>query len=263
MGESHGLERKASVKQLKIAVGLPHYQGRSSFEHGRMWMQFGHTLACSEERFSLVSFSLVDVCGIDRARNECIAGARKGNADWLLMVDGDTWVSDGGDLLQMISDADKVDATIVGAAVPRRTLGDEGRTLMVYSSPERGQLVSLTEAHLKSTQFDDRLSIVNQAQWKSWFESFCPVDAMATACIAINLRHVEFMDEPFFRFTHDESEDIDFCRRVREMRGGWMKLDDAGRPHPEGETHEWKGHILIDKRVKAYHLNRPAILEGL
>lgn len=254
------------TKQLKIAVALPHYQGRSSFEHCQMWMQFGHTLACSEERFALVAFALIDVCGIDRARNECIKAAREGEADWLLMLDGDTWVSDGGDLLQMISDADKVGATIVGAAVPRRAIlnngvgivlgSEQGRTLMAYSSPEKGQIVSMTPASIKNGIF-----------WPEavgpTYDHFCPVDATATACIAINLKHVEFMDEPFFRFTATESEDIDFCRRVREMRGGWMKLDEAGRPSPWGEIQPWNGHILIDKRVRARHLNRPVILEGL
>lgn len=240
------------IKQLKIAVGLPHYQGKSSFEHCRMWLEFGAVLNESSERFRLVSFATVDECGIDRARNKCVKHALEAGADWLLMLDADTWVSDGGDLLQMISDADRAGLTIVGAAVPRRTTGS-GLTFMVYDSPKPGEFVSLTPAGILARDaFMDRIP-----------SAFAAVDAIATACIAINMRFAQFMDEPFFRFTDIESEDLDLCRRVREMRGGWIALDDNGKPDPDGQRIDWKGLIAVDKRVRARHLNRPAILHGL
>ncbi len=67
------------------------------------------------------------------------------------------------------------------------------------------------------------------------------IDAAATACMAINMKFAEKLDRPFFRFTATHSEDKDFCLRVRALGGV----------------------ILADPRVTTYHLNRPAILEGV
>lgn len=248
-------EEEVMTKQIKLAVGLPHYRGSCSFEHCRMWMEFGAVINESSERFKLVSFALVDECGIDRARNKCMQHAQEADADWLLMIDADTWVSDGGDLLQMISDADKIDATIAGAAVPRRNI-DGQHTLMVYAAPVAGELISLTAAGIFNRAAEVEFEQIG-------LRTLAPVDAMATACMAINLRHAEFLDRPFFRFTNTESEDIDFCRRIREMRGGYMIVDDEGKPDVNGRRVDWHGRILIDKRIEARHLNRAPILRGL
>lgn len=72
-------------------------------------------------------------------------------------------------------------------------------------------------------------------------DDLVPIAAAATACMAVRMDVVKRLDQPWFRFTERRSEDLDFCDRIRE-----------------------RGHTLVcDRRVKARHLNRPAILHGL
>src|SRR4249919_3309642 len=112
---------------LKILVGVPAYGGFVHASQIRMWMELGNTIGGSTERFELVGIVYADINGIDRARNFLLAAAMQAGADWLLMIDADTWIEFGpeeGDagfqLLRMISDAERAGATIVGAPVARR-----------------------------------------------------------------------------------------------------------------------------------------------
>lgn len=245
---------------IKIAVALPHYGGKCDSHHAEMWAAFAATAIDNRDRFQVVRFTIVDVCGIDRARNECVRRARDADADWLLMIDADTWVEDGGDLVQMISNGHKLGATIIGAAVQRRrNESDLGPTMMVYRQKLPGEVVSIPAQQLRHPgtkhAHEERLHCTSLL-------GVVEVDAIATACIAINMRHVEFMDAPVFRFTDIESEDIDFCRRVREMRGGWIKVGVDGKPSLTAEQQPWKGLILVDTTVKTFHLNRAVALRG-
>jgi hypothetical protein len=214
--------------RISLAVGIPAYGDSLTAHHARMWMELGHTLSASEERFGLGMFMTVDVNPIDRARNMLLAHAMRAGCNWLLMVDADTWVEAIGDdsagvqLLRMISDADRADAAIVCAAtVRRRTHSHEPTELMIYrqieDSPKPDRLESIPFVDLG--------------------RRLVPIDACATAVIAINTLKIAEISPPlFFEFDRERklSEDLNFCRAVR----------DAG------------GKIFCDGRVKTGHKSR-------
>jgi GT2 family glycosyltransferase len=194
-----------------------------------MWLEFGSTLGGSVERFELVMFSHVDVNPIDRARNMLLEAAVKHRADWLLMVDDDTWVESpdaaddaGSMLLRMISDADRANAAIVCAPVVRRRMqhGDRDE-YMVY----RRQAESIKAGQLEPLSFTNSQDC-SDLTGRAPFE----IDACATACIALSIGKV---GAHRFRFS-DLSEDLDFCRTARK----------AG------------DKILCDPRVRTGHRSR-------
>lgn len=204
-------------KRLNLAVGVPAYGGKLVSEHARMFLELGNSLACSSERFELVMFATADINGVDRARNFLLAGAMIKSADWLLMIDADTWVESndvsvdaGFLLLRMISDADRAEATIVSAPVILRAVAKPDNSslpMAIYSETEAG--------HIAVTQ-----AVSGQAY------------AVGAACMAINLHKIA---EAKFQFTDDLSEDLDFCRQIRGLGG----------------------KIIVDARVRTGHLSRP------
>jgi hypothetical protein len=215
-------------RRIRIAFGIPAYGGKISMEHARMWFDVGHVVAASEHRFEVVMPpALVDTCGVDKARNVLMNEAVQVDAHWLLMVDADTWVKDGLALLEMVIAADRVDAAVAVAAVPRRHAGGR-RELMVYDGPNGRDPVSIEALRARSAARGGGL---------------VPVRSAATACMAVELRRAAPVlkgDLPWFRFTDEASEDVDFCERVQVL----------------GEK------VVVDPRVEAFHLNRPQVLSG-
>lgn len=216
--------------RLRLAVGIPAYGDGLTAHHARMWLEFGNTLGGSAERFELAMFMHVDVNPIDRARNMLLEAAVKHRADWLLMIDDDTWVESdsenadaGSMLLSMISEADKAGAAIVCAPVVRRRMqhGDRDE-YMVY----RQQEGSIKAGRLEPLTFTNRQDMLDLTSRKL-FE----IDACATACIALNIGKTGALR---FAFTN-LSEDLDFCRQARA----------------EG------GKVLCDPRVRTGHKSRP------
>lgn len=187
--------------KLKIAVGLPAYGDNISAHHARMWMEFGAVISGSTERFELVHFGFVDVNPISTARWHLHQLADLVSANWLLMLDADTWVEakdpaeDAGvQLLRMISDADRADASIVCAPVVRRRTERHARDeFMIYD--ERGNSISPA---------DHRIPF--------------PIAACATACFAINIPRTRRLGQ-LFQFKDGLSEDLYACRLVRETGG--------------------------------------------
>lgn len=197
-------------RPIRLGIGLPHYGGSMVTASVDMWMSMGMALATTK-RFDLCWRTRLDVCGIEHARNQLMAAALAAGVDWLLMVDADTWVDDASDVLQAISDADKVDANVMAVATPQRALGDEQPHLMVYQGEDTRSPVTLAVLE-KMTQQG---------------EPFCEIDSAATSLIAFDLNFVrdKGLAPPWFRFewkygTLDYvSEDRSFCRRVREAGG--------------------------------------------
>lgn len=215
------------MSQIKLAIGLPAYTGQITAFAFRMWLDLGAMLRASEARFKLVQTNLIETCGIDVARNRLVAEALEVGADWLLMIDADTWHEDGSDILQMISDADRMaQHTKVGAVaaqVPKRDPDDTH--LMVYR-------------------------YLNEKRYPATLPSggIADIDAAATAMMAINLNFIREhkLKAPWFKFEWRDGdtkpfqgEDLYFCARVRE----------AG------------GVILGDGRFIAKHLQRPQVIE--
>lgn len=209
----------ATTEPLKLAIGLPVYTGQITAFAQRMWLSLGATLA-SSTRFQYVGTTLIETCGIDVARNRLVASAHQQGADWLLMIDADTWHDDGFDILTMVSDADRAGAAVVAAQVPKRDPDDTH--LMVYRYVNGRRTNAILGKQLE------------------------PIDAAATAMMAIRLSAVEDFAPPWFMFewrghalTPALSEDLYFCKRIR----------DAG------------GLILGDGRFVAKHLQRPQVID--
>lgn len=209
-----------STPTIKLAIALPHYGLRTNTYQMDMWMSMGFALASASNRFELVHRNVVDICGIEHARNKAMADAWQSGADWLLTVDADTWHDDAFELIQAISDADKVGAAVMAVATPLRRRGDDDfEELMIYTrgGPER--------------KGDDTLTPIGRdilrVRLENFGEKLWHVDAAATSMMAINLGWLKAkqLAPPWFRFdwtygTLDFSgEDKSFCRRVREAGG--------------------------------------------
>ncbi len=214
--------------RLKLAVGIPAYGGQITAHQARQWCEFGNTLGASMERFELVSFDFYDVNGIDQCRNLMLARAMEIQADWLLMIDADTWVApssndyvaqcDAGFLiLRMISEAAHAGAAVVVAPVMSRVIAgdDKDSHAMIYEIFDG-----------ESKQVSHRLS-----------RNMIPIDRAATAVFALDVR---FANEHklSFKFEGAMSEDHYYCKHVRE--------------------HD--GVIFADPRVRTGHMSRQAPL---
>lgn len=218
------------MTQIKLAIGIPAYGGSVSAEHIKMWTELGFVLANSPQRFQLVSHGYVDINGIDNARNHLLKVATEARADWLLMIDADTWVeaygqgegeADAGfQLLRMISEADRAGAAIVVAPVARRKMADDGRReIMAY---RRGRAPRIAGEELIAIDSSELLS----------GDTLIEIDAAATAVFAVRLSAVGFAK---FQFTDTLSEDLEFCRQIK-MAGG---------------------KVFVDRRVRTGHKSRP------
>lgn len=206
---------------LKLFIGVPAYGGFVRSETIQMWIELGASLADACDRFALAGILVIDTQPIDRARNFLVAHAMQANADWLLMIDADTWVSPinspvhppddaGYQLLRMISEADRASVTVVGAPVQRR--GHEG--INVAGVP----LVGSGSQH--EEMVDRMLRSCN---------------SIGAAIMAIRL---DKLGEISFKWTDTLGEDLNLCKDVRE----------AG------------GRVYVDGRVKTAHMDRPAPL---
>ncbi len=224
MTESNVTERHISGAQIKLAIISPIYGGYVRAEHQSMMLTLGNILGGSPERFALAAIGFVDRNPVDHARNECVEKAIAAGANWLLMIDADTWIIDEGtddagfQLATMISDADRAGATIVIAPVRRRGVGGEDHGLMVYDGGRPWATRPAAGAQ----------------------EGLVEIDEGATAVMAINLTKID-IDKSFrFEFTSERSEDREFCRRVKA----------AG------------GKVFVDTRVRTAHLSRPVVLHS-
>lgn len=215
-----------SMTQIKLGIGIPAYGGKVSAAHTRMWLEVGAALADNRERFVLtLPIAHVDVCQVDKARNMLVDMATRAQCDWLLMLDADTYVEDGVQLLQMISSADREGYKVVVGAVPRRNT-DGTRELMAYRRE-----VGVEGYHRMAAVTDDAL--------RAEPGPLVQIDEAATACMAINIPFVaDQVPMPVFEFTSFASEDRHFCRRVAQRLG----------------------RIAVDKRVQTRHVNKPAVL---
>lgn len=213
------------MTQIKLAIGIPAYGGSVSAEHIKMWTELGFVLANSSERFALVSHGYVDINGIDNARNHLLQVATESRADWLLMIDADTWVEAYGSgpdemdagfqILRMLSEADRAGVAIVAAPVARRKMADDGkREVMAYRWNADLNLMPIPDDELLAGP------------------TLVEVDAAATAVFAIRLSAVGFAK---FEFTKKLSEDLEFCRQIK-MAGG---------------------KVVVDRRVRSGHKSRP------
>lgn len=209
---------------LKLAIGTPAYRGEIASSQMLMYMQLGAALARLKDKGEMepVMISNVDVCGVERARNLLVAYAMKSGADWLLMIDSDTWAEQGSELARMILEAPE--CAMVGAAV--RTRGHPGLNVYRWDQNDR-----------KHFQIGLSSSLQNRG-----IPNYQEVDAIGGAIIALNLLRIGSLD---FRWLYREdgttmSEDLYFCRRLRE--------------HNQ--------RIFVDVRVRTLHTDKPGVLSS-
>lgn len=218
---------------IRLGIGLPAYGGKIDMNASRMWMSMGFALESASNRFQLVGHSLVDVCGVEVARNRLVEEAIAADADWLLMIDADSWVDDAFSILQGVSSAARSGAVAYAIPTPRR--GGADTHLMIYRDVG-GVRQALTANELAAAKI---------AHGDTPGTALVPVDSAATAMMAFDVRFVrEKLAPPWFRFewkygtTTFVSEDLAFCRRLTE----------AG------------GRIVADASIVAHHRQRPEVL---
>jgi hypothetical protein len=216
---------------IKLAIALPAYGSHVDVGHAGMWMNFGSALSDNRETFDLVFFGSVDTNPVGDARNLCVQGGLDAGADWVLMVDADTYyrgqhddaVNDGAglDILRMVKDAQALGAAMVGA--PVRARGWEGHEHTVWMERQAHFTVNV------------RLQI--RALPEEFVGKIVECTRIGGAFIAINLRWLnDHMPEPPW-FVHEPimvgpradrlkayGEDLSFCDRVR-IAGGKIFVD--------------------------------------
>jgi hypothetical protein len=164
-----------------------------------MWLAFGAAMrsAISARHADFATFITMDVCGVDRARNYLLAHAMAQGADWLLMVDSDTWTDNGGGLLTMILAGAQLEATIIGAPVYRSV---DGKQMLNVYQREDGKRVCIDPRDMRAG------GVIP-------FE----VDSIGSAVMAIDLHRVPA--DLSFKFTEDTSEDLYFCEGIKKAGG--------------------------------------------
>lgn len=236
------------VKQLKIGVVLPAYGGKLDVGHAGMWLQFGYALADNRERFDLVLFSHIDANPVADARNLAIEEGLNVGADWVMMIDSDTYYrgenddpindSAGADILRMISEADKLgpDVAMVGAPVRARRWENNDRT--VWKLDDKPQLLETKPG------FRD-LKTMSKAPESYYLGKLVEVPRIGGAFIAVNLDWIrrECPDPPW-----SQHEPIAFGPREQRLRayGEDVGMCDLFRTR--------NGRILCDGRILPLHM---------
>lgn len=222
------------MSKLKLAVCTMAYGGQISAHHMKMWIEFGQAVERNRLGLELALTLYMDTNPVDRARNIAMALAMRANADWLLMVDADTFAVrgphedvDAGDvLLNMLHDAASAGATAVVAPVMSRSAAK--RHPMAYTLRRDEPYDYWQGMPLVPIRVDQPPA------------GLVPIDSAASAIMAVNLAFAAQHDLTF-RFVEATptqqglSEDHEFCRQVRA----------AG------------GKIFCDTRIVTGHMARP------
>lgn len=179
-------------KLLRLTIGIPAYGGQISANHAAMWLDFGVGYSSTwRERFEVRTIVHVDVNGTHVARNRLLQVAHECGADWLLMIDADTWVlgNVSVSLLRMIDEADHDLIAVVAAPVRMRQPPHE---IAAWR------------------RIDDQAFPVAEPLQRGFNE----VDEVGAACMAVNM-HAVNQANARFEFTEALSEDREFCRQMR------------------------------------------------
>lgn len=204
---------------IKLAIAVMAYGGSIASQHAQMWLNFGQIVG-KEYSFIPIHMHAVDINPVDRARNYAVGTAMQAGADWLLMVDSDTFTVDRAGakaLANMLSEGlISRGAAIVVAPVAAR---DDAEHTMVY---------------------DLRDGKLEPAEALDWSIALHPIASAAAAIMAINLHKI---GDAIFKFVPPDgnqpslSEDHAFCEQIRNAGGA----------------------ILVDTRVRTGHLKRPQV----
>jgi hypothetical protein len=106
------------MSTIRLACGVHMFGETVDMGHCAMWLELGHALASNTETFAFDAIVTMPLSPPAYARNALVEDALTGGSDWLLQVDSDVfWDGDGTDILQMVKDADRKGAALIGAEV--------------------------------------------------------------------------------------------------------------------------------------------------
>jgi len=228
---------------IRLAVGLPAYDARVDVEHCNMWLALGGALLSNEDTFKFAGMTSIAMNPVADARNYLVEGALH-SADWLLMVDADTYCSGeeaGVQILQMVKDAHAEGAALVGA--PVRARGWTKHEPTVWMQDDVPRILSPAQKPAEPT-----MSIAPEESYRG---KLVPCSRIGAAFTALNLGWLrDHMPDPPW-YTHEPSmmgsrlnrlrahgEDGVFCDMVR-IRGGVILVD--GRITPS--------HVMMPARL--------------
>jgi hypothetical protein len=203
---------------VKVALGIPAYREQVNVSHLPEVVSIVASLLATQGRMQWGGFFHVDSACVAHARNHLVYQAIEHGADWLLMMDADTFcIPQEGKLhpaIPMLLTAQAHGAQVIAAPVRRRrtesynaAFAAAGTWLLVEPGDFAGKVVEVQRA--------------------------------GTAYMAIDLNWLRsrWLLSPWFSMSFPESaeprwigEDFSFCDTVRE-RGGQILLD--GRFEPE------------------------------
>lgn len=184
---------------MKIILGVPAYRRQVVEGHIPAALSLG--AACYANKVRLENFLTVDSCFVEHSRNVLLHRAVAADTDWLLMLDADTYVPEGRQLLRMLLTAEHMGYQVVAAPVERRKHEN------VFNVPG-----------------------VNP---ESWADKLVEVERVGAACMGISIKWIKscWPVQPWFTpiaLTGPEpvmrGEDFSFCDGVRD-RGGKVLLD--------------------------------------
>jgi hypothetical protein len=223
-----------TTSPIRLSVGLPAYGLHLDVGHAAMWMGLGIALASTAAKFTLTGFTEYHINGVDLARNTILYDALKTDADWLLMVDADTFHSAKGeasgdagiDVLQMIMDGERHgNCGLIGAPVRGRAVGNVDAVMVQIDHDGPGFVpVANSPGHFRTP-----------LGWLQGQEKPIPVSRIGGAFVAVNCNWMreKWNTAPWFVFEHEygkgrpvngRGEDYFVCDGIR-ARGGTVLCD--------------------------------------
>ena len=208
---------------IRVAYGVPAYRRGIDIGHNYQAFSLGMLSALVKDRIAVVSLHDADTCDVAHSRNLLLHSALKSGADWLLMMDGDTFhvsadtLTAPSQILRMIEDANEHGAAV--AAAPVKMRGRDGYNVAIRRGDEYIQI--------EREDIGDRM---------------IPVERIGTACMAVNCHWIKdyWPEQPWFdtaqipgEIPRREGSDYRFCDAVR-ARGGAVLCDARFEPKHVG-----------------------------
>jgi hypothetical protein len=196
---------------MHIAVCMPAY--RRQVDVGHIYQALNLAAGMVKAQTHSLDFIHTESCSIEWSRNRLLWQAMQRGADWVLMMDADTFHAKTPDLIRMIETGEDNRAAVIASPVKMR-----GR--------------------IGYNVFEVDNDLVRQADPATWAGTVIPVHRIGTACFAIRAAWIKkhWPTQPWFltqQLEGDEprkiGEDVTFCDRVRE-RGGRILADGRFEP---------------------------------
>lgn len=202
---------------MKLAIGCPAYRGQVDVNHIPQVVSIFASQLAVHNRVSWGGFFSADSACVAHARNHLVYGAMGAGADWLLMVDADTYcVPEGARVhpaIPMLLTAEAHGAAVIAAPVQRRR----------------------SKSYNCSLKLADTWVLVEKQDFEG---KVIEADRLGTAYMAIDLNWLrsKWSSPPWFTMDFPKrgepawiGEDFLFCDGVRDL-GGKLLIDGRFEP---------------------------------